>query len=29
MLWPLIYLLLFWAVFFPLALHKMRQRLIK
>jgi hypothetical protein len=25
----LIYLLLFWAVFFPLALYKMRQRLIK
>ena len=29
MLWPLIYLLLFWAIFFPLALYKMRQRLIK
>jgi lipooligosaccharide transport system permease protein len=29
MLWSLGYLILFWAVFFPLALHKMRQRLIK
>jgi lipooligosaccharide transport system permease protein len=29
LLWQLLYLVLFWMVFFPLALYKMRQRLIK
>jgi lipooligosaccharide transport system permease protein len=29
MLWQLVYLMVFLAVFFPLALYKMRKRLIK
>ena len=29
MLWQLLYIVIFWMVFFPLALYKMRKRLIK